>query len=47
MKCKTCYKVSEIAIKLINTRDAGYPNADRKKCAKCKGYYIEKGDYKR
>ena len=47
MICDGCYKMSDISVKLVNTRKAGFPNAYRKKCGKCKSYYIEKGDYKR
>jgi hypothetical protein len=46
MTCNGCYRMSEIAIKVINTRKL-YNGVYKRKCVKCKGYYIEKGDYKR
>lgn len=45
MKCKSCYPMSEIAIKLINTKKY-YEGVYKKKCAQCGLYYIKKGGKK-
>ena len=42
MICNGCYKMSDISVKLVNTRKL-YDGVYKRKCAKCTGYYIKKG----
>lgn len=45
MDCRSCYPLSQLTVKLINTKKY-FNNVNRNKCNKCNKYYITKGERK-